>query len=150
MLSEMSAGLLTIEDTDNFNSGTTRYFEHIVSLFESAESSSFAADFARLALAALPYDHSREAAGDEDDMLARLFAAELRCSRYLQAYTALSQLGDEKLQKRSATAWIDAILGRNSLARVEATDCIRVLQRLPIDLHPHLGRVVDDNLTRLA
>lgn len=150
MLSEMSAGLLTVEETYNFNSGSSRYFQHIVSLFESARKFSFAAEFSRLALAALPHDHPARAVQDQDNVLSRLFAAELRCCHYLQAYTTLTQLREEELQERSAIAWTDAILGRNSLPRVEATDCIRLLQRLPLDLRPHIARAVDDHLTRLA
>jgi nuclear pore complex protein Nup160 len=150
MLSEMSAGLLTTEDAENFNSGVCRYFQHILSLFESAEAYSFAADFARLALAAVPHDQSERAVENQDNISSRLFAAELRCSRYAQAYTVLTQFSDMQLQGSATTAWIDAILGRDSPPNFEETDSIRLLQRLPLDLHPHIARVVDDHLSTLA
>jgi nuclear pore complex protein Nup160 len=150
MLSEMSAGLLSIEDTDHFNSGLSPYFQHVLSLFESAAGYSFAADFARLALAAIPHNLSEDRAETQDDILSSLFTAELNCSRYAAAYTALTQLTDVQLQETSAMVWIDAILGQKTLPRLEATESIRLLQRLPLDLHPHIARVVDDHLTALA
>jgi nuclear pore complex protein Nup160 len=150
MLGDMSAGLLTVEETDHFNRGMRRYLQHILALFESAEAYSFAADFARLALAAPAHDHAERAGNCQDEILCRLFAAELRCARYTQAYAALTQLNDEQLQKRSAIAWIDVLLGRNSLSILEASEFIRLLQRLPLDLHPHIAGVVDNHIHNLA
>lgn len=150
MLSEMSAGLLTMDDTDFFNSGVSRYFQHILALFESAEAYSFAAEFAHLALAGLSHDRSRSVEEDQDDLLSRLFTAELQCSRYVQAYTALIQLEDEQVRESCAAGWIDALLGRTRLSRLEATDSMRLLRQLPLDLHPHVARVLDDHLSSLA
>jgi nuclear pore complex protein Nup160 len=150
MLSDMSAGLLTIDDTDHFNSGMSRYFHHILALFESAEAYSFAADFARLAVAAAPHDHLDCFEDYKDEIVSSLFAAELRCSRYVPAYAALTLFSNEKLQKSSAIAWTDAILGQRSLPRLEAGETIHLLQKLPLDLHPHVARVADDHLTMLA
>ncbi len=146
----MSAGLLTVDDTDHFHNGTNRYLQHISTLFESAEAHSFAADFARLALAGLPHDHSERTVEHQDDILFSLFSAELHSSRYVPAYAALTELSNERLQESSAIAWVDAILGRRSLPRLEATETIQLLQRLPLDLHPHIARVIDDHLTTLA
>ena len=150
MLSEMSAGLLTMDDTDYFNSGVCRYFQHILALFESAEAYSLTAKFAHLALSALPHDRSGSAVEDQDGILSRLFGAELHCSHYVQAYTALTQLKDEQLRQNCATAWIDALLGRTRLPKLEATGSIRLLQELPLDLHPHIAQVLDDHLSSLA
>ena len=150
MLDDMSAGLLTIDDTDNFHSGISRYLEHISKLFDTAHAHSFAAHFARLALATLPHDKSEDVRAYRDDILLCWFAAELECSRYISAYTALTQFSNEKLQEKSAIAWADAILGRRFVPRLEATEIIHLLQRLPLDLHPHITRVVDDHLTTLA
>lgn len=150
MLSDMSAGLLTIDDTDHFNSGVSRYLQHVLSLFESANAYSFAADFARLTLAALPQDPFEEIGGFQDEILSSLFTAELHCSRYTPAYAALTQLSNEQLQEKSAIVWTDAILSRRSLPRLEATETLKLFQTLPLDLHPRIARVVDDHLTKLA
>ena len=150
MLNDMSAGLLTVGDTDHFHNGICRYLQHIFILFESAGAYSFAADFARLTLTALSHDHSEGAGEYEDDILSSLFAAELHCSRYTSAYTALTQLSNEQIQETSTRVWADAILGRRSLPRLETTEAIQLLQRLPIDLHPYIARVIDDHLAALA
>lgn len=150
MLNDMSAGLLTVEDTEHFNSGVARYSQHVLGLFESAGAHSFAADFARLTLAALSYDGLDKEEGWQDNILSSLFAAELQCSRYTAAYTALTQLRNVDLQRNSTKAWIDAILGRQSLPRLEATESVQLLQRLPLDLHPLIARVIDEHLTSLA
>lgn len=150
MLDDMSAGLLTIDDTENFHSGISRYLEHISRLFDTARAPSFVAHFARLALAALPPDNSEEVEAYRNDILSCWFAAELQCSRYTAAYTALTQFSNEKLQERSAIAWADAILGRRSTPRLEATEIIHLLQRLPLDQHCHTTRAVDGHLTTLA
>jgi nuclear pore complex protein Nup160 len=150
MLSDMSAGLLNTEDTDHFHSGVSRYLQHILALFEAAGAHSFAADFARLTLAALPQDQTGKSGDNRDHVLTSLFAAELHSAHYVPAYVALTQLRNEQLQKRSAIAWADAVLGRSSLPRLEATEAIHLLQRLPLDLHPQIARVVDDHLTNLA
>lgn len=150
MLSDMSAGLLTVDDTDYFHRGISRYLQHILALFETAEAHSFAADFARLALATLPHDHSERGADERDDILSSLFAAELQCARYLPAYVALTQLGNEQLQESSAIAWADAVLGRSALPRLSARDTISLLRGLPLDLLPRIARVVEGHLTTLA
>jgi hypothetical protein len=150
MLSDMSAGLLTIDDTGHFNSGMSRYLHHILVLFESAGAYSFAADFARLTVAAAPYDHLESFEDYKDEIVSSLFAAELRCSRYVPAYAALTLFSNEKLQKSSAIAWTDAILGQGSLPRLEARETIHLLQKLPLDFHPHVARVADNHLIMLA
>lgn len=150
MLSDMSAGLLTVDDTDHFNSGVSRYFQHVLALFESAGAHSFVADFARLALAAVHHDDSKDSSECLDTLLCSLFTAELRCSRYAEAFTAMTQLNKEQLQESFATAWADALFSAESRPRLEARECITMLQRLPMDLHPHIARVVDHHLTALA
>ena len=150
MLSDMSAGLLTVEDTDYFHSGISRYFQHILALFESSEAYSFAADFARLALVALPQGHSERAAEYQDDILSSLFTAELHCSRYVSAYDALTQFSDEQLQERFTMSWADAILHQSPVASLQARNTIELLQMLPLDLQPRIGRLVEGYLTKLA
>jgi hypothetical protein len=150
MLSDMAAGLLTVDDTEHFHSGLGPYLQHILKLFKSVEAYSFAADFARLALAAWANEPSHQAEEQQDDLLSNLFAAEVHCGRYNAAYTALTQLSNRTRQESSAIAWINAILGRESSPRLEATETVQLLQRLPLDLHAHIIRVVDDHLTTLA
>jgi nuclear pore complex protein Nup160 len=150
MLSDMSAGLLTVDDTEYFHSGLNAYLQHILGLFESVDAYSFAADFARLALAALANEPSHEAEEQQDDILSSLFMAEVHCCHYNAAYIALTQLSNQMRQESSAIAWIDAMLGRKSLPRLEATETVQLLQRLPLDMHAHIIRVVDEHLTTLA
>jgi len=150
ILSDMSAGLLTVDDTEHFHSGLSAYLQHILRLFESVDAYSFAADFARLALAALAIEPSREAEEQQDDILSTLFTAEVHCCRYNEAYIALTQFSNQTQQESCAIAWIDAILGRKSLPKLEATETVRLLQRLPLDMHAHIMRVVDEHLTTLA
>lgn len=135
-LHEMSAGLVSMMDADLFYNGIPRYFQHVLALFETAKAFSHTADFAHLALQALQPGQKEPAFAFKSEILSRLFTAELKCSRFLAAFTALAQFTDHALQKSAMIALIDAGL--------------QVIETLPIGLHPQLSRHVDQHLAALA
>ena len=151
MLTDMSAGLLNMDDADHFNHGILSYFQHVASLFTRNKAYSFAADFARLALAATQQGQNDRKESDLENILCDLFAAEIQGCRYMAAFAALTQIQNAELQERLSSAWLDAVLGINLRRRLlEPTSIIALLQSLSLDLHPIIAQVIDNRLATLA
>lgn len=148
-LHEMSAGLLSRMDADSFYNGIPRYFQHVLALFETAKAFTYAADFAHLALQALQPGQKEPTFEFKSEILSRLFTAELKCSRFLAAFTALAQFTDHALQKSAMVTLVDAILSPTSSITGLAGG-LQVIGRLPIGLYPQLSRHVDQHLANLA
>ncbi|KIW67865.1 hypothetical protein PV04_07083 [Phialophora macrospora] len=145
----LSAGLLSMIEAECFNNGIPRYLVHVMTLFESTKAYNEAAQFAHLALEALPPSQKEPVSSLRTEVLSRLFNAELRLSRYEKAYAALVQLSDPALQRSSVTALVDAILNRNiSVSGPEGA--VRTLQSLPWAMYPHLARHLDQHLISLS
>lgn len=145
----MSAGLVSMMDADLFYNGIPRYFQHVLALFEAAKAFSHAADFAHLALQALQPGQREPAFAFKSEILSRLFTAELKCSRFLAAFTALAQFTDHALQKSAMIALVDAIISSTS-STTDLVGGLQVIETLPIGLHPQLSRHVDQHLAALA
>lgn len=148
-LHEMSAGLLSRMDADSFYNGIARYFQHVLALFESARAFAHAADFAHLALQALQPGQKEPTFAFKSEILSRLFTAELKCSRFPAAFTALAQFTDHALQKSAMIALVDAILSPAS-STTGLVGGLKLIGLLPIGFHPHLSRHVDQHLSGLA
>src|SRR5438876_7762535 len=136
-LHEMSAGLVSRMDADSFYNGVPRYFQHVLALFESVRAFAHAADFAHLALQALQPGQKEPAFAFKSEILSRLFTAELKCSRFLAAFSALAQFSDHALQKSAMVALVDAMLSTSSTTGLVGG--LKLMERLPISLHPHLS-----------
>lgn len=148
-LHESSAGLLSVLDAESFYNGLTRYFQHISGLFETARCYPQAALFARLAIQSLP-SHLKEAEKIlKQDILARVFIAEIKCLRYRSAFMTLSQYTDSALQKSAM-----ATLVKSMFSPVDAISspeqCLKLLKSLPLGAHQELSSVVDKTLSDLA
>src|SRR2546423_6771629 len=144
----MSAGMLSRMDADSFYNGIPRYFQHVLALFEAFRAFGHAADFAHLALQALQPGQKEPTFVFKWEILSRLFTAELKCSRFLAVFTAVAQFTDHALQKSAMIALIDAILSSTSITGLAGG--LRVIETLPIGLHPQLARHVDQHLASLA
>jgi nuclear pore complex protein Nup160 len=148
-LVDLSAKLLKPHEAESFNNGIPRYLQHVMSLFESAKAYSQTALSARLALQALPPGQKEPANGFRTEVLSRLFTAEVKVSRFPEAFDALLQFTDQALQKSYATMLINAVLdGKKSISSVAGG--VRELQSLPWSLHPVLSRQLDQQLSQLA
>ena len=145
----MSAGLLSSMDADSFYNGIPRYFQHVLALFESVRAFAHAADFAHLALQALQAGQKEPTFAFRSEILSRLFTAELKCSSFLAAFTALAQFTDHALQKSAMITLVDAILS-STVSTTGLVGGLGVIETLPIGLHPHLSRHIDQHLTALA
>jgi nuclear pore complex protein Nup160 len=141
--------MLSRMDADSFYNGVPRYFQHILALFETARAFAHAADFAHLALQALQPGQKEPTFAFKSEILSRLFTAELKCSRFFAAFTAVAQFTDHALQKSAMIALVDATLSSTSSITGLAGG-LRVIERLPIGLHPQLSRHVDQHLASLA
>ncbi|KAJ9660297.1 hypothetical protein H2198_002605 [Neophaeococcomyces mojaviensis] len=148
-LEEVSAGLLTEEEAACFNSGLPKYFAHILSLFEGQQASSEAIDFAHLALKALAPDKKEPSSNFKQNILLRLFSAQLQCSKFDEAYQTLVQFTDPILQKASTIDLVDTMLNASS-SLSDTAGVVRKLQQLPLLDYPHLATQVDNHLAFLA
>jgi nuclear pore complex protein Nup160 len=136
-------------DADSFYNGIPRYFQHVLALFESARAFAHAADFAHLALQALQPGQKEPTFAFKSEILSRLFTAELKCSRFLAAFTALAQFTDHALQKSAMIALVDASWSPTS-STTDLIGGLELIESLPISLHPELSRHVDQHLAGLA
>lgn len=145
----MSAGLLSRMDADSFYNGIPRYFQHVLALFETVRAFAHAADFAHLALQALQPGQKEPTFAFKSEILSRLFTAELKCSRFYAAFTALAQFTDHALQKSAMIALVEGILSPTS-STTDLVGGLKLMESLPIGLHPQLSRHVDQHLSALA
>ncbi len=148
-LNEMSAGLLSMMDVECFHSGLPRYFQHVLALFETAKAFGHAVQFANLALQSLQPGQKEPRVAFKSEILSRLFTAELKCSRFSAAFTALAQFTDLALQRSSMVSLVDAIFSSTS-ANAGLVSGLQLIQNLPIGLHPRLSRHIDQHLANLA
>ena len=147
-LQELSAGLLTADDASHFNGGVPLYFQHITSLFQSAEAYTEAAEAAHSALDALS-NKAEPIVNFKQSVLLRLFTSELKCSRFEQAFDALVAFTDPVLQRRSTTDLIDTMLDSSS-SLSDTAGIVHQIQALPLTSHPHLAQSIDSHLASLA
>ena len=148
MLHDMSAGLLSMLDVQYFFSGLSKYFQHILGLFETAGAFSYVADFAHLALEPHPGEKEPKQAF-RSEILSRLFTAELKSSRFEPAFSALSQFSDQALQRSSLIALVNSMLSPQS-GLESAADSLRTLQSLPLESQPRLINHIDNHLENFA
>lgn len=148
-LNTMSAGLLSPLDVESFNNGVSRYLQHIMSLFEAEQAYSHAAVFARLTLQSLIPGQKEPPSGFRNEILSRLFTAELKVLHFEAAFDALAQFSDHALQKSCATSIINAVLDMPKSTSLVA-GAVRTLQSLPWSLYPMLSRHLDNHLSLLA
>jgi len=148
-LEEVSAGLLTEQEAACFYSGLSRYFDHILSLFEGRQALGQAVEFAQLALAALATDKKEPPLNFKQNVLLRLFSAQLQRSNFDEAYQALVQFPDLTLQKASTIDLLDTLLNA-STSLSDTAGVVRKLQGLPLLDHPHLATQIDNHLASLA
>lgn len=148
-LHEMSSGLLSVLEIDNFFNGLPKYYQHVLSLFEADRCFSYAADFARLAVEALPHSSHESDVALNSELLSRLFSSELQTGRFDSAYSALSQYTDKALQKSGITSLVTAIFTSPSAAG-DASGRMQQLLKLPLGWNPQLSQDVDASLAGLA
>lgn len=160
----MSSGLIDAIALDNFHNGLPKYFQHVLSLFESCKSFSHVADFARLALqgldpTAIQEDKRRgsfsqsslitgpkEMAQLRTDLLSRLFTASIKTHRFDEAFSALAQYSDQALQRSAISTLVTSILKSPG----PTSSRLQRLLRLPVALTPNLSALVDETLRNLA
>ena len=148
-LQEISAGLITLIESDHFNDGLPKYYQHCMSLFEAARDFSHAATFARLALKSMSPLKTDTKSSFRSEILSRLFTNEMKCSRHLRAYDALMQFTDEPLQKSSAIVLVNAIFDSRT-AISSSKDGLATFQSLPWAMQPHLSRHIQQHLSKQA
>lgn len=146
---EISAGLLSNDQAASFFDGMPKYLEHILSLFEDQSAFSFAAEFAREALDAVKEDQHEPIVNFKQDIVLRLFNAELACHRYGAAFDILERFDDPLLQRNSCMDLIDAMLGGAQSLSSTAT-IVAAIQALPWSDNPQLAAQLDTHLTSLA
>ena len=146
---DLSAGLLSMIEAECFNNGLPMYLHHITTLFETEEAYNEAAYFGHLTLGALSAGQKEPANKFRAEVLSRLFNAELKVSRFSNAYTALVQLPDRALQHSSVTSLIDAVLD-STTSFSGPKGSVRTLQFLPWAMYPHLARQMDQHLMTLT
>ena len=145
----LSAGLLSSVDTDSFNNGLPLYLYHITTLFDNAKAYNEAAHFGHLALESLPAGQKDPVHDFRTKLLSRLFNAELRLSRFSNAYATLVQLQDPGSQQSCVTALVNKILDPNASMSGPAGR-VQTLQSLPWAMYPHLARHMDQLLLSLS
>lgn len=148
-MTKLSSGLLSAEEASHFNNGLPSYYDHIASLFEAQNAHSDAAGFVLLALENLKTGKEEPVANFKQSMLLRLFSAEVKCSKFQQAFDALVQFSDSTLQRASAVELIDSMLDSGSSLN-DASGAVRQIQMLPLESQPQLGFTIDQHLASLA
>ncbi|ROT36973.1 hypothetical protein SODALDRAFT_314701 [Sodiomyces alkalinus F11] len=104
-LDRHSSGLLDDTEWNLLHKGPSRYFCHIVSLFERARAYSYVIEFAGLAL---QFSHaSEEAALVRSEMLSRQFNAATATSRFDVAHSSLLSMKDKALRNSSLRKLLD-------------------------------------------
>ena len=141
-------------DTECFFNGLPSYYQHLSVLFESEKAFDYAADFARLALQSLSsafstqHEQGTAVKALTSNILSHIFRTEIMCSRFTEAYMALAQLTDAALQRSSLISLMRAIF--EPLSPSTTAEGLVLLQSLPIGMHPHLSRHLDEHLSALA
>ncbi|KAH0544074.1 hypothetical protein FGG08_001692 [Glutinoglossum americanum] len=102
MTDEDTDGLLDLVGLRDLHDGPLGFYRHIVGLFEGERTYSYAVDFAKVAIQFAVLARADEPTGNVmDDILNRLFYSSLQTSRFDEAYSAISQMGDNTLKKRA-------------------------------------------------
>ncbi|KAB8748965.1 hypothetical protein FH972_026516 [Carpinus fangiana] len=138
-------GFLDLEQRNQFNAGSTRYYQHVVALFDKAKGAmSYVAEFATLGLRSLDREISDgEFDGDEEstrtEFLSRLFTAYIKTSRLIEAYDVLKTHTDGALRRASLQAFLSATLAKN-----------RTKLLLSLQMSDDLAEEVDEHLATMA
>lgn len=149
-LHEMSSTLLDLVSVNCFHNGIPKYYQHILSVFESVRSFSYVAEFASLALQALDAEawaeHDPEYTSMRTDLLSRLFHASLKTCQFDQAYSALARYQDLALQRSALSSLITNILAVSGPGAAG----IKQILRFPTALVPNIASHIDEVLVSLA
>ncbi|KAI1007780.1 Nucleoporin [Podosphaera aphanis] len=94
-----SAGYLSESEKCLLNAGLSKYYSHIVALYEKEKLYSFVIDFARLSLQFIDVDAGEKRV--QTDMLNLLYLAAMQTARYELAYTTLTLFTNSALQYSS-------------------------------------------------
>ncbi|OCK76685.1 hypothetical protein K432DRAFT_305825 [Lepidopterella palustris CBS 459.81] len=105
-----SINLLSLDERDCFSEGLSRYYQHVLSLFEKAKAQSFTAEFAKLGLQSLTGEELDEV---KTDLLSRLFSASIQTSRFDDAYSALTRYTDPSLRKSALATIITTMVAQS-------------------------------------
>lgn len=125
------ASLVLVDQYDYFNDGKSKYYQHVLSLFEKGNAQTYVADFARLALESLEAtctdgthtEHYK--ATYRADILSRLFHASISIQDYTGAFQALTKYTKKDLQRPAL----------QTLVTLLATRRAPLLLALPIAAH---------------
>ena len=135
-------------DAQSFYNGLPRYFQHVLALFEAGRAYLQSASFAQLALQAFDHKFGGEEVAMRQDLLGRLFMAEIKSSRYGAAFMAISRYTDTTLQK-SAMATLVRSMFASAESMASPDQCLELLQNMPVAAFSPLAAVVDETLTDL-
>ena len=149
-LHESSAGLLSVLEAENFYSGLPRYFQHILALFESAGSYPQVETFGRLALQSLAPHRDENDKRFTQDLLSRVFIAQIKSARYRPAFMTLATYIDPALQKSAMGTMTRAMFIPSKTLIAEPGDQLQLLQSLPLSAHQSLPSIVDRTLEDIA
>ncbi|KAH8808363.1 nucleoporin Nup120/160-domain-containing protein [Xylogone sp. PMI_703] len=118
-----SAGYLDETEKLLLNSGLSKYYSHIVALYERERHYSYVIDFARLALQFVLHGQTDHSAAElRSEMHSRLFNAAVHTCRYELAHSTLLLFTDTALQHSSL---------RTLLTKMCETSCTAQLVELP-------------------
>lgn len=148
-MTKLSSGLLSADEATHFNNGFPSYYDHIEMLFEAEEACSDAALFARLALNALEEGSPEPTSNFKQNMLSRLFKAEVKCSKFEKASEAIVEVSDPTQQKVYTTSLVDAMLNVAS-SLTDTAGIVQQIQDLPLSASPHLVYTIDQHIALLA
>lgn len=90
-----TGGLLDDTEKKLLNDGLTKYYSHIVSLYDRHRAFSYVIDFARLSL---QFTRGSDSRALRVEMSSRLFTASISISRFEMAHTTLLSMPDRALQ----------------------------------------------------
>jgi hypothetical protein len=88
---------IPLEQRESFSDGPSRYYHHVLGLFEKVKAYSFVAEFAHLGLGSLRGKENEESVALRTDLLSRLFVASIHMSRFDEAYSAMTRHSDKAL-----------------------------------------------------
>jgi len=119
-----TALLVSLEQRDHFSEGLPSYYQHIITLYERlhlldkdrrAGAHSYVADFANLALQALPRIPNLAADAEtkfRNDLLSRLFSASIATEKLEQAYTTLSLYSNAVLRASALNTFVKTTIAK--------------------------------------
>jgi len=89
-----TANFIPPDQRDYFSDGLSKYYYHILGLFEKQKAYSYVADFAKLGLLCWEEEDGKEL---KTELLGRLFSSEVQVGAFEEAYSAVMRMGDRAL-----------------------------------------------------